>query len=64
MIDTWYQWWYFDEQELKTAKQQVMFLQGRIDTINNNTKFTDKEKQVRTDRINLSLNAVKHLYGL
>ena len=59
-----YKWWNYTEDDIKTAENQVAFLEDRISEINSNIKLTEAEKKIKTDKMKLSIMSIKYTFCL
>lgn len=64
MYNSLYKWWNYTEEEIKTAENQVGFLEDRISEINSNPKLTEAEKKIKTDKMKISIMSIKYTFCL
>ena len=63
---TYYNWWYYDEQTIKDAREQIDMLEIRLYKIleDKEKKNTPKEREEKVNRIKQSIYAIKYTYSI
>lgn len=56
--------YYFYDEELNMANEQIDFYQERIKSIKNKNGMSDKEKDEKIKKIEFTINCIKYTFSL
>tara|TARA_R110002020_G_scaffold383918_3_gene594567 strand:+ start:4226 stop:4426 length:201 start_codon:yes stop_codon:yes gene_type:complete len=59
-----YNWYYYNDDEIIKAQQQIDFFKLRINAINNKTNMNNKDKQDKINRINQTIECIRFTYSI
>jgi hypothetical protein len=59
-----YNWFYYTQEEIDRAQNQIDFFLGRIEDIKKKTNMNEEQKKNKLAQINLSINSIKYTYSL
>lgn len=61
-MNSWYNWYYYNELDINMAKETIDFLNERIDKIRLDEKIKDKDDRIK--KLNQSIYALRYTYSL
>ena len=61
---SYYNWYYYTDDEIGRAKYQVDYFKQRISDIQKKSKMSDKEKEEKISQINLTIDCLRYTYSL
>ena len=64
MFSSWYNWYFYEDAELKRAKEQIVFFKKKIDEIYSKKDLEQDEKLKRIERLRQVINSIEYTYSL
>lgn len=67
MVDSWYNWYYYEELEIQEAREQIEVLENRMLKIcedKEKRQCSGKEKTEKLKRLRQSIYALKYTYSI
>lgn len=59
-----FSWLYYNEEEMKIAEKNMIFLMDKKCRILSSPNFTESEKKIKIDRIKFILDCIHYKYGI
>ena len=64
MFNAIYNWYYFENDELDKAKEQIIFFKKKIDEVYNKKDISQDEKLKRIARMKQVISSIEYTYSL
>lgn len=64
MFNAIYNWYYYQNDELEKAKEQIIFFKKKIDEVYNKKDISQEEKLKRVARMKQVISSIEYTYSL